>query len=176
MLPSLKGAVGTTLTTVFAGFAAHRRLKEATVMITATMPRAVARETLKLRDTISLRFLFIEENSLPFSFFREAGPAVYRNWVRISDPFFGIRGATIARIGFRARKLEGALRDLIARWHSLTTRRCDRFSPAKARTLGDQLHFNGPKKGRPATITTALRAGVLHYARNRRMPFKSFCN
>ena len=91
MLPSLKGAVGTTLSTVFAGSAAHRGLKEATVMITAAAPSAVAKETLKLRDTISLRFLFIEENSLPFSFLRESGRRDYRNWVRLSDPFFGNR-------------------------------------------------------------------------------------
>jgi hypothetical protein len=77
MLPSLKGAVGTTLSTVFAGFAAHRRLKEATVMITPTTPSAVAREKLKLRDTISLRFLFIEEKLAPILFPLENRPGQF---------------------------------------------------------------------------------------------------
>src|SRR5260370_14479247 len=106
MLPSLKGVVGTTLSTVFAGFAAHRTVRGTSGMLTPTAPSAVARETLKAWHRISLRFLFIEERSLLFSLLRELARAVYRNRDRLSDPFLGTGGTTIARIGFRARRLE----------------------------------------------------------------------
>jgi hypothetical protein len=107
MLPSLKGAVDITLSTVFAGFAAQGRLKETTVMITATAPNAVARETLKLRDTISLRFLFIEGKLAPILFPQRIGPGSLPEPGSIKRSLFREpEGSPIARIRFRARKLK----------------------------------------------------------------------
>src|SRR5580692_12411384 len=110
MLPSLKGAVGTTLSTVFAGLTAQRTAKGTNVMITPTTPSTVARETLKALHTISLRFLFIEERSLLFSLLRELARAVYRNRDRLSDPFLGTGGLQSPGSDFERGNSNGAAR------------------------------------------------------------------